>query len=149
MFAARSARADALPGVPGPRIVAALNIALRGDTDAGLVAAGTILATVGEFPADGSVQAAIQRNSFNGLLPKATVNLNIDPNDGDNPDYANASANNPIIGSDDFEGTVNFYYDPAGIVQGSLSGHLTDWQEALLGCGPFYQRAATSTASTS
>ena len=27
---------------------------------------------------------------------------------------------------------------PAGIVQGSLSGRLTDWQEALLGCGPFY-----------
>jgi hypothetical protein len=128
---------EALPGIPGPRIVAALNILLRGDTD-GAVGDGAILAQVGEFPLDGSVQAAINRFSHNGALLKATVNLNIDPNDGDNPDYANASANNPIVGSADFIDTIDFYLNPAGLVQGSLSGRLTDWQESLLGCGPFY-----------
>jgi hypothetical protein len=140
VFGSPLATPEAAPGVPGPRIVAALNIALRGDTNPflTLVPAGQILATVGEWPADGSVQAAIRRNSYNGALLKATVDLNIDGNDGDNPDIANASANNPIVGADDFAGSILFYYDPAGAIQGSLSGRLTNWQESLLGCGPFY-----------
>jgi hypothetical protein len=131
---------DPLPGVPGARILVALNLLLRGDTNSGLggaITPGQVLGTVGEFPADGSVQAAIRRFSYNGMLEKATVDLNTDPFDGDRPDLANASADSPIV-REGIDGSVSFYYDPA-IIDGSLSGRLTDWQEALLGCGPFYR----------
>ena len=90
------------------------------------------------FPTDGSFQAAIQRFSYNGQLQKVTVDLNIDPNDGDNPDYANAAPGNTLVGAPDFADSVNAFYDPNGPFKGSLSGRLTDQQEALLGCGPFY-----------
>jgi hypothetical protein len=129
--------ADPLPGVDGPRIVVALTLLGRGDTDAGLVDPGSVLATVGEFPADGRVQAEIQRNSYNGMLGKATVNLNVDPFDGDRPDIAGASPDNPILAEGPLDNSVNLYY--GGGVDGSLSGRLTDWQEALLGCGPFFR----------
>jgi hypothetical protein len=124
---------DVAPGTPGPRIVVALNFLLAGDTN--VPAPGALLAQVGEWPLDGSVQAAIAANSYNGTIGKATVDLIRDPNDGDFPDYANASENNSIIGSDDFNGTVDTFLNVLG---GSLSGRLTDAQESLLGCGPFY-----------
>jgi hypothetical protein len=123
----------------GPRVVVALNTVLRGDTSGGLAGFGAVIAGVGEFPADGSVQAAIAANRVDGL-PKVTVDLNIDGNDGDNPDFANASPDNPLLqlAPATFGNEVAFFYDPAGLFAGSLSGRLTDWQEALLGCGPFY-----------
>ena len=120
----------------GPRIVAALNLLLSGDTVDGIVAPGTFLATTAEFPADGSVQAAIQSFSYNNAISKVSVNLSVDPNDGDFPDFANASADNPIIGEPDIGDTIGFYLGAP--INGSLSGVLTDTQESLLGCGPFY-----------
>ena len=122
----------------GPRVVVALNTVAAGDTNASaLTDDGQVLAGVGEFPVDGRVQAAISRFHFAGAR-KATVNLNEDRNDGDFPDYANASENNPLVGIPNFINEVDFFYRTGGNIRGSLSGRLTDWQEGLLGCGPFY-----------
>ena len=121
------------PGVPGPRIVVALNTVFGGDFGN----AGLIFPTLGEFPADGSVQAAIAKMTFNGQA-KVTVNLNKDPFDGPDPDYVNASPKNQLIHASDFAATVDAFYNPAGAFKMSLSGRLTDQQEALIGCGKFY-----------
>jgi hypothetical protein len=135
--------ANATPPNPalgfGPRVVVALNTVARGDTTGPVTGDGAVLAGVGEFPADGRVQAAIASMRHDGL-GKATVDLIIDSNDGDNPDIANASANNPLIQLDPttFGNEVLTFYNPGGPFAGSLSGRLTEWQEALIGCGPFY-----------
>jgi hypothetical protein len=119
---------------PEPRVVVALSVVGQGDAgDAGLVLPG-----LAEFPADGSVQQAIQQHSYNGQLMKATVDLNADSNDGGGPDYTNQSPSNQIIGASDFDFTVDFFYSNIGLAS-SLSAKLTDYQEALLGCGPFFK----------
>jgi hypothetical protein len=116
-----------------PRVVVALNMIARGDID--LQGPGTVLAGLAEFPADGSVQQAISRATFNGA-GKVTVNLNIDPNDGPAIDVGNASPDNPLLGVSDFGTTVEFFYLTAN---GSLSERLTVFQEANLGCGEFWK----------
>jgi hypothetical protein len=130
-----SARTGDDPSVPAtgpePRVVVALSAVGQGDAGP----AGLVLPGLAEFPADGSVQAAIQQHSYNGALMKATVNLNADANDG-GPDYTNQSPNNQVIGTSDFSLTVDFFYSG---LNASLSGKLTDQQEGLLGCGPFFK----------
>jgi hypothetical protein len=127
---------DVLP--VSPRLVVVLNTIARGDTS-GAAGEGTfLLGLIGATDMD-AARAQIRQASFNGALEKVTVDLNIDPNDGDNPDFANASENNVLVNADDRALTVDFFYNPGGLIQGSLSGRLTEWQEALLGCGPFYR----------
>jgi hypothetical protein len=119
------------PGETAPRVVVALNLVGQGDIGPeGLVLPGLL-----GFPADGSIQDEIQRHSWNGQLRKVTVNLNADVNDG-GPDLTHAAPGNKLIGASDFNQTVSFFYVNLG---GSLSAKLTDWQEALLGCGAFYR----------
>jgi hypothetical protein len=120
-----------------PRVVVALNLVARGDTDAGVADAGAVLLGLLNAPDPAALRAAIRSQSYNGQIEKVTVNLNVDPFDGDRPDYANARPDNPIVGADDFALSVDLIYGP--LLDGSLSGRLTDWQEALLGCGPFYK----------
>jgi hypothetical protein len=120
----------------GPRVVVALNIIAAGDTTGGLAGDGAVLSGIAEFPADGRVQDAIQSFHHAGAR-KATVNLVRDAStDGDFPDVANASDGNTLIDDADFNDTVLFFYNVVG--GKSLSGVLTEAQEALLGCGPFY-----------
>jgi hypothetical protein len=122
------------PGAPpAPRVVVALNTILSGDTS--LAGPGTVLAGLAEFPADGSVQAAIARNTYNGQ-GAVTVKLNQDPFDGPPIDRRNASPGNALLGASDFGTSVKFFY--TGPAQGSLSDKLTVYQEALLGCGEFF-----------
>jgi hypothetical protein len=126
---------DVLP--VSPRVVVVLNTIGRGDTSGPAVGDGAFLA--GLIGADAaSLGDEIAKVSYNGQVRKITIDLNVDPFDGDNPDYANASKNNPLIGAADFDESVAFFYEGA-LINGSLSGRLTDWQEALLGCGPFFQ----------
>ena len=115
-----------------PRVVVALNVLASGDSPG---PAGLILPALAEYPADNSVQDAIERFSAMPGNRKATVNLNKDPFDG-GIDYANASPGNTIVGADDFGTSVDFFYTA---VDGSLSARLTDFQEALIGCGPFFK----------
>jgi hypothetical protein len=117
------------PGEQMPRVVVALNMIAQGDIDA--QGPGTVFAGLAEFPADGSVQAEIAKNTFNGA-GKVTVRLNRDVNDGFAIDRAHASPNNALLGQSDFFQTVQFFYVGLG---GSLSDKLTVWQEALVGCG--------------
>jgi hypothetical protein len=130
-----SARTGANPDVPAtgpePRVVVALNAVGQGD----IGPTGQVLTGLAEFPVDGSVEDAIQAHSYNGMLRKATVNLNADPNDG-GPDYTNQSPNNTLLDESDFGITVDLFYTT---FQASLSARLTDHQEALLGCGPFFR----------
>jgi hypothetical protein len=126
---------DVLP--VSPRVVVVLNTIGRGDTSGPAVGEGAFLAgLIGTDAATLSAQVAPV--SYNGMLGKVTVDLNVDPFDGDNPDYANASKGNQLVGAPDFDDTVAFFYE-GNLIAGSLSGRLTDWQEALLGCGPFFQ----------
>jgi hypothetical protein len=123
-----------------PPVVAALNLVARGDTDdliPGVLEAGSVLLGLLAPPDPDALRDEIQRHSYNGQLRKVTVNLNVDPFDGARPDYANASADNPLLklSPDEFQANVNFFYT---ILDASLAGRLTEWQEALLGCGPFY-----------
>jgi len=128
---------DVLP--VSPRLVVVLNTIARGDTSGGLTGEGAFLAGLIGATDSAALSAEIARNSYNGMVGKVTVDLNLDPFDGDNPDIANASKNNPLLNAKDRAETVDFFYDPAGLIRGSLSGRLTDWQEALLGCGPFFR----------
>jgi hypothetical protein len=123
-------------GVASPRVVVALNSMFSGDFGA----AGLIYPALAEFPADGSVQAAIASMTYNGQS-KVLVNLNIDPNDGGR-DYP---ADHPLLAESDFLETVAFFYSTAldpefpGAFGLSLSARLTDQQEALVGCGKLFR----------
>jgi Protein of unknown function (DUF1302) len=127
------------PGETLPRVVVALNLIAQGDVgDTGL-----ILPTLAEYlPGSGGMGSdpdsptvrQIQRFTYDGR-GKVTVNLNADPNDG-GPDLTNAAPGNSLLGASDFNNTVGIFYTTFG---GSLSGKLTDWQEALLGCGRFFK----------
>jgi hypothetical protein len=129
------ARTGANPDVPAtaaePRVVVALNAVAQGD----IGPTGQVLTGLAEFPADGSVQEAIRKHSYNGMLQKATIPLNVDPNDG-GVDFENASPENKIVGASDFDLTVSIFYETFGA---SLSAKLTDQQEAILGCGRFFK----------
>jgi hypothetical protein len=63
-------------GVTAPRVVVALNILAQGDID-DAASGSLILPALAEFPADGRVQNAIARFTFDGRR-KVTVNLNRD-----------------------------------------------------------------------
>jgi hypothetical protein len=119
-------------GTTAPRVVVALNMVAAGDvgTD-GLVLPGLIGVTDAAAFSD-----AVQRVSYNGMVRKVTVDLNMDINDGPALDLANASPGNALVGADDFASTVSIFYTTFGK---SLSDKLTVHQEALLGCGEFYQ----------
>jgi len=110
----------------GPRLVVALGMIASGD---GTGSEGIILPGLGEFTAATTAEIASQH--FQGL-PKVTVALNQDVNDGpiDHP------ADHPLVHADDYLSSVVFFQDGLG---GSLSDKLTDEQEALLGCGRFYE----------
>ena len=117
---------------PAPRVVVALNVIAQGDLDpTPFTQGGDVFAALAEFPADGSVQAAIAARHHLGLN-KVTVNLNRDVNDGP-VDYP---AGHPLLDEADFATSVDLFYTALGA---SLSDKLTDFQEALLGCGPFYR----------
>ena len=90
---------------------------------------GVILPGLGMFTEETTRQ--IQQHHYAGRS-KATVELNRDPNDGpiDHP------ANHPLVHAPDFNGSVVFFQD---LLEGSISDKLTDEQEALLGCGRFYE----------
>ncbi|MGI9431603.1 MAG: hypothetical protein ACR2PQ_05280, partial [Myxococcota bacterium] len=110
----------------GPRLVVALNMILSGD---GTGTEGIILPGLGEFTEDTTAQ--IRAQHYAGL-GKVTVSLNEDPNDGpiDHP------AGHPLVEADDYDSSVLFFQD---LLSGSLSNKLTDEQEALFGCGAFYE----------
>jgi hypothetical protein len=117
-----------VPGAfPSPRVVVALGAVAQGDFGPN----GTILPALAEFPADGSIQAAIARRHYQGA-GKVTVGLNRDANDGP-IDYPTG---HPLLEADDFGTSVDLFY---ATFQASLSDKLTDWQEALLGCGRFFR----------
>jgi hypothetical protein len=118
-------------GVTAPRVVVALNLVGSGDPGPD----GLVLPGLAMYPADGSVQNAIQKHSYNGMIRKVTVDLNTDAFDG-GPDITQAAPGNQLLGASDFSTTVSIFYTTFG---GSLSAKLTDWQEALLGCGRFYK----------
>jgi len=126
---------DLLP--VSPRVVVVLNTIGRGDTSGLAVGEGTFLAGLIEAPDSDVFRELIRQNSYNGMLQKITVDLNTDPFDGDKPDLANVSENNTLINEPDFDDTVLAFYGPT--FDGSLSGRLTEFQEALLGCGPFFK----------
>jgi hypothetical protein len=120
-------------GMTAPRVVVALNTVAMGDT---IGPNGLVLPGLAGYPADGSVQDAIESVSVVPGNRKVTVTLNADPFDG-GPDYTNQTAGNVLIGASDFGTTVDFFY--SGGPQSSLSARLTDHQEALLGCGPLFK----------
>jgi hypothetical protein len=109
----------------GPRLVVALNMILAGD---GSGTEGVILPGLGMFTDDTARQ--IQQHHVDGSS-KVTVFLNRDSNDGpiDHP------AGHPLVLADDYNSSVVFFQD---LFSGSISDKLTDEQEALLGCGAFY-----------
>jgi hypothetical protein len=113
-----------LDGQTGPPIVVALGTALSGDTpsDVGLIFPGVA-------GLNDNTTAAIRSYTYDGR-GKVTVNLNKDPNDGP----IDIPPGHPLTLRDDFSTTVLFLET----LDGSLSNKLTDWQEALLGCGKFY-----------
>jgi len=121
------------PGGPAPRVVVALNMVGAGDTtgNEGLVLPGLIGVTDGTAFGD-----LVAEHSYNGMVRKVTVNLNVDVNDGPAFDFKNVSEGNTLVGADDFGNTVGFFYEGLG---GSLSDKLTVQQEALLGCGAFWK----------
>jgi hypothetical protein len=116
------------PGVTSPRVVVALATIASGDSNS---AFGLILPGLANYTA--KTQSEISRYSIGD---KVTVNLNIDPNDGGVDLTTTTDAGNALLGASDFASTVAFFYAPG--ISGSLSEKLTDQQEALLGCGAFY-----------
>jgi hypothetical protein len=119
-------------GVTAPRVVVALNILAQGDID-DAASGSLILPALAEFPADGRVQNAIARFTFDGRR-KVTVNLNRDSNDGP-ADITSAAPGNTLLGAADFASTVGIFYTTFGA---SLSDKLTVFQEALVGCGEHF-----------
>jgi len=124
-----------------PPVVGALGLVARGDTDelgGGLVEPGTVLLSLLEVEDPDGFRDAIQAASYNGQLRKVTVNLNADPFDGPSPDFVNVTEDNPLLDLSpaEFDANVAFFFT---VLDASLAGRLTDWQEALLGCGPFYE----------
>jgi hypothetical protein len=124
-------RTGADPDVPAtepePRLLVALNSVASGDPS------GTI------FPGLVATLAGLEDVSAtwltNALAPfgvtSPLVPLNVDPADG-GVDYP---VGHPLKREPDFFLTVRLFYEQ---FHGSLSAKLTDQQEALLGCGPFY-----------
>jgi len=108
-----------------PRVVVALNMILSGDGE-GTV--GVILPGLSGFT--DATTAAIMDHHVLGL-GKVTVGLNRDINDGpiDHP------ADHPLVLADDYNGAVVLFQETFG---GSISDKLTDEQEALLGCGRYF-----------
>ncbi|MGI9430996.1 MAG: DUF1302 family protein, partial [Myxococcota bacterium] len=112
-------------GEASPRVVVALALILGGD---GVGSAGVVLPGLTNYT--DKTNADIAR--FNKIgTDKVTISINTDPNDGpiDIPD------DHPLLAEDDFDTTVRTFLDIFG---GSISDKLTDEQEALLGCGAFF-----------
>jgi hypothetical protein len=109
-----------------PRVVVALNMILAGDGEG---TQGVILPGLAGFTS--ATEEAIASQHVLGYS-KVTVALNRDSNDGpiDHP------AGHPLVQADDYNSAVLFFQDGFG---GSISDKLTDEQEALLGCGRYYE----------
>jgi hypothetical protein len=118
---------DAPATAPEPRVVVALTSVATGDPS-GIIFPG-LIAALAELEEDSATSIARALAPFGVTSP--LVPLNIDPADG-GIDYP---ADHPLLRESDFFLSVGFFYDGLG---GSLSARLTDQQEALLGCGPFY-----------
>ena len=118
------ARSDE-PGVASPRVVVALAQILSGD---GTGVAGVVLPGLAGFT-DATTAEVIKYNKIG--TEKVTVSINSDSNDGP----IDIPANHPLTHESDFDNTVLLFLDTFG---GSLSDKLTDEQEALLGCGAFF-----------
>jgi hypothetical protein len=130
-----TARTGADPNVPAtsaePRVVVALDSVLAGDPS-GLILPGLAASLAGLNEDQATVSAPRQARQLAKYgIATPTVVLNVDPADGG----VDFPPGNPLLKESDFGNTVAFFYVTAG---GSLSAHLTDAQEALLGCGPFY-----------
>jgi hypothetical protein len=131
-------RTGADPDVPAtepqPRLLVALHTVAAGDPTGsifpGLVAT---LSGLNEDSGTSTARLASQLARFGVTSP--LVPLNIDPADGG----VDLPAGHPLTREPDFGITVQFFYQTStGAPRGSLSGRLTDAQEAILGCGPYY-----------
>jgi hypothetical protein len=126
------------PDVPAtttePRVVVALNSVVAGDP-LGLILPGLAasLSGIEEESTVSQARQAAQLASF-GITTPLLV-LNVDPADGG----VDFPAGHPLLSEPDFGITVQFFYQTGtGAPRGSLSARLSDAQEALLGCGPYY-----------
>ena len=108
------------------RVVVALNMVLQGD---GEQFTGVVLPALGGFTDETTAEIVSRHVLGQG---KVTVELNRDVNDGpiDHP------ADHPLVLADDYVTSVALVQATLG---GSISDKLTDEQEALLGCGRFYE----------
>ena len=113
------------PAAGVTRVVVALGMLLQGD---GEQFAGVVLPGVAGFTEETTAQIVENHVFSEG---KVSVELNRDINDGpvDHP------AGHPLVLADDYVTGVAFLQVTLG---GSISDKLTDEQEALLGCGVFY-----------
>jgi hypothetical protein len=128
-------RTGADPNVPSttaePRVVVALNSVIAGDPSGNILPGlAASLAGLDEVPTDSVARQSRQLARFGITTPQ--VVLNKDPLDN-GPDLP---ADHPLQAEPDFLNTVQLFY--VGF-DTSLSARLSDAQEALLGCGPFYQ----------
>jgi hypothetical protein len=117
---------------PEPRVVVALNSVVAGDP-AGIILPG-LSATLAGLDEDAATvsapRLAAQLSQFGVTTP--LVLLNIDAADGG----VDFPAGHPLLAEPDFGSTVAIFYVTFG---GSLSARLSDAQEALIGCGRFYE----------
>jgi hypothetical protein len=127
-----SPRLTGAAGETAPRVLVAINSAIAGDPG-GVILPGLAASLAGLDEDAATVSAprmAAQLSRFGITTP--VLPLNMDPADG-GPDFP---AGHPLLAEPDFASTVAFFYVTLG---GTLSGRLTDEQEAMLGCGPFYR----------
>src|SRR5574338_79050 len=127
-------RTGADPNVPAttpePRVIVALNSVVAGDPSGQILPGlASSLTQLEEPAADSVARLGSQLSKFGITSP--SVPLNVDPEDG-GPDFPDG---HPLTQEPDFAFTVAFFYET---LNGSLSAKLTDYQEALLGCGRFY-----------
>jgi hypothetical protein len=116
---------------PEPRVIVALNSVVSGDPSGQILPGlASSLSEIEEDTAVSVFRLAEQLAPFGVTTP--LVQLNADPNDG-GVDYSHDA--NGLLAASDFALTVQLFYETFG---GSLSAKLTDFQEALIGCGRFY-----------
>jgi len=117
---------------PEPRVVVAINSVIAGDPG-GIILPGLAASLSGLDEDAATVSAprmAAQLARFGVTSP--SVILNVDSADGG----IDFQAGHPLLSEPDFGNTVAFFYTTLG---GSLSAVLSDAQEALIGCGRFYE----------
>jgi hypothetical protein len=125
-----STRRTGEPDELAPRVLVALNSVIAGDPS-GLILPGLAASLSGLDEAPEVSVARLSGQLADLGLTTPLVRLNLDARDG-GPDLPSS---HPLASEPDYSVTVLAFYNLLG---GSLSAHLSDAQEALLGCGPLY-----------